>query len=87
MQRPGSVFAVARRLRPELMMIATMAEAPSPDDRETDPTGRFMRTLLIEAAGLQAHEINDVLFTNAVMCLPARRNDRHPASVKQMDAC
>jgi uracil-DNA glycosylase family 4 len=56
-------------------------------DHETDPTGRFMCTLLIDAAGLQAHEINDVLFTNAVMCLPARRNDKHPVSVEQMDAC
>jgi hypothetical protein len=43
-------------------------------DYNTDPTGRFMRTLLIEEAGLRAEEVDDVLFTNAVLCLPARRN-------------
>ncbi|MEO7729692.1 MAG: uracil-DNA glycosylase family protein [Kofleriaceae bacterium] len=56
-------------------------------DDDTDPTGRFMRALLIEEAGLRADEIADVLFTNAVLCLPARRNDRHPVSVKQVDTC
>jgi uracil-DNA glycosylase family 4 len=56
-------------------------------DPDTDQTGRFMRTLLIEEAGLRADEINDVLFTNAVLCLPARRNDKHPVSVAQVDQC
>jgi uracil-DNA glycosylase family 4 len=56
-------------------------------DDDTDPTGRFMRTLLIEEAGLRAEEVGDVLFTNAALCLPARRNDKHPVSVKQVDAC
>jgi uracil-DNA glycosylase family 4 len=56
-------------------------------DYDTDPTGRFMRTLLIEEAGLTADEIDHVLFTNAVLCLPARRNDKHPVSIKQVDAC
>jgi hypothetical protein len=32
-------------------------------DDDTDPTGRFMRTLLIEEAGLRAEEVGDVLFT------------------------
>ena len=54
---------------------------------DTDPTGRFMRTLLIDEAGLQDSEIDDVLFTNAVLCLPARRDNRHPVSIKQVDAC
>lgn len=54
---------------------------------DTDPTGRFMRALLIDEAGLRADEIDDVLFTNAVLCLPARRADKHPVSVKQVDAC
>src|SRR4051794_16252730 len=31
-------------------------------DDDTDPTGRFMRTLLIEEAGLRAEEVDDVLF-------------------------
>jgi uracil-DNA glycosylase family 4 len=56
-------------------------------DFDTDPTGRFMRTLLIEEAGLRSGEIDDVLFTNAALCLPARRHDKHPVSVKQVDAC
>ncbi len=56
-------------------------------DGDTDPTGRFMRTLLIEEAGLRAEEVDEVLFTNAAQCLPARRNDKHPVSVKQVDAC
>lgn len=56
-------------------------------DYDTDPTGRFMRALLIDEAGLRDDEIGDILFTNAVMCLPARRNDKHPVSIKQVDAC
>lgn len=56
-------------------------------DYDTDPTGRFMRALLIDEAGLRPDEIDDVLFTNATLCLPARRNDKHPVSVKQVDAC
>jgi uracil-DNA glycosylase family 4 len=56
-------------------------------DYDTDPTGRFMHTLLVEEARLRADEIADVLFTNAALCLPARRNNRHPVSVKQIDAC
>jgi uracil-DNA glycosylase family 4 len=56
-------------------------------DFETDPTGRFMHALLIEEAGLRPEEIGDVLFTNAVMCLPSRRDGKHPVSLKQVDAC
>jgi uracil-DNA glycosylase family 4 len=56
-------------------------------DHDTDPTGRFMRMLLVDAAGLRPDEIDDVLFTNAALCLPARRNDKHPVSVKQVDVC
>ena len=56
-------------------------------DDQTDPTGRFMRTLLIEEAGLRPDEIPHVLFTNAALCLPARRGDRHKPSAKQLDAC
>lgn len=56
-------------------------------DYDTDPTGRFMRTLLIKEAGLRDDEIGEILFTNAVMCLPTRRNDKHPVSIKQVDTC
>jgi DNA polymerase len=56
-------------------------------DSDTDPTGKFMRTLLIHEAGLQEHEVTDVLFANAVNCLPARRRGRHPVTVQQIDLC
>lgn len=54
---------------------------------ETDPTGKFMHALLVEEAGLRPAEIAAVLFANAVMCLPSRRDDKHPVRIKQMDAC
>src|SRR5258708_33435018 len=41
----------------------------------------------VSPEGLRAEEVDDVLFTNAALCLPARRNDKHPLSVKQVDAC
>jgi uracil-DNA glycosylase len=56
-------------------------------DADTDPTGRFMQSLLIDEAGLLPHEVNDVLFSNAVLCLPRRCNGKHPVSAKQLDAC
>jgi uracil-DNA glycosylase len=79
--------------------VLVVGEAPNHDDTynpnkgyltydfETDPTGRFMRTLLIEEAGLRNDEIDDVLFTNAALCLPKRSNDKHPVSVAQADLC
>lgn len=79
--------------------ILLLGEAPNYDDTfdpdkgyltydmETDPTGRFMRTLLTEEAGLAEAEINDVLFANAVACLPARKSDKHPVSIAQVDLC
>lgn len=56
-------------------------------DDETDPTGRFMRALLIDEGGLRADEIDDVLFTNATLCLPVRSNERHKPSARQLNAC
>jgi uracil-DNA glycosylase len=56
-------------------------------DPETDPTGRFMRSLLIDEAGLLPHEVDDILFSNTVLCLPRRRNGKHPVSTRQIDAC
>jgi uracil-DNA glycosylase family 4 len=77
--------------------ILVVGEAPNQSDTfekghltydfETDPTGRFMRTLLIDEAGLRDEEIDDVLFTNAALCLPKRRNDKHPVSIAQVDLC
>lgn len=52
-------------------------------DAETDPTGRFLRDLLA-SVGLQP---DDVLFTNSVLCLPARRNGRHLVRARQLELC
>ena len=54
---------------------------------DTDPTGRFMRTLLIERGWPASRGSRRRAVYNAALCLPARRNDMHPVSVKQMDAC
>ncbi|MEO8846228.1 MAG: uracil-DNA glycosylase family protein [Kofleriaceae bacterium] len=79
--------------------VLVVAEAPNYDDTynpakhyltydfETDPTGKFMYTLLVEEAGLEPREVADVLFTNAALCLPARKNGKHPVSLQQIDAC
>ena len=56
-------------------------------DADTDPTGQFMRRLLVEEVGLADAEIDDVLFTNGVLCLPTRKGERYPVSAKQADHC
>jgi uracil-DNA glycosylase len=53
----------------------------------TDPTGTFMLELLVDVVGLAPTQIGDVLFTNAVACLPARRDGRHPVRARQRDHC
>lgn len=98
-----SVAGCARPMLPRKptakLGVLVVGEAPNYDDTfnadkgyltydfETDPTGRFMRRLLVEEAGLREDEIDDVLFTNAALCLPRRRNDKHPVSVAQVDLC
>lgn len=79
--------------------IVIVGEAPNYDDTfdplkgyltyeaETDPTGRFMRALLMDEAGLTASEIDDVLFTNAVLCLPRKRGDKFPVTAGQLRRC
>jgi uracil-DNA glycosylase len=79
--------------------IVVVGEAPNIDDTfdpgkgyltydaETDPTGRFMRSLLIDEAGLREEELSEVIFTNAVMCLPARQAGKHPVSTAQIEQC
>jgi uracil-DNA glycosylase len=52
-------------------------------DRETDETGRFARELL-SSVGLAVEE---VMFTNSVLCLPARKGERHPVTAKQLTFC
>jgi uracil-DNA glycosylase family 4 len=56
-------------------------------DADTDPTGRFMRSLLMDEAGIAAHEIDDVLFTNSVLCLPRKQADKFPVTTKHMEQC
>lgn len=56
-------------------------------DKDTDPTGRFMWQLLTEEVGLREDEIDDVLFTNAVLCLPKEQGGKYPVTAKQLDLC
>ena len=79
--------------------ILVLGEAPNWDDTydadkgyltydaDTDPTGRFMRTLLIEEVGLTEAELGDVLFTNAVLCLPVEVSGKHRVTRRQIDLC
>lgn len=56
-------------------------------DSDTDPTGRFMRSLLIDEAGLMAHEIDEIVFTNAVLCLPALKGGKYEVRASQLARC
>jgi uracil-DNA glycosylase len=79
--------------------ILVVGEAPNVDDTfdptkqyltyetDTDPTGRFMRSLLIEEAGLSENEIEGVLFTNAVLCLPRKKSDKFPVTTRHLREC
>lgn len=52
-------------------------------EADTDPTGVFA-CKLIASVGLR---VEDVLFTNAVLCLPARKNGKHPVGARQIELC
>lgn len=52
-------------------------------DEETDPTGRFMRELL-GSVGLAPE---DVLVTNTVLCLPARKNGKFRVTSRMIANC
>jgi uracil-DNA glycosylase len=79
--------------------VLVVGEAPNVDDTfnpakryltydgDTDPTGRFMRSLLIEEGGLTEDELNDVLFTNAVLCLPRKQSDKFPVTARHLREC
>lgn len=57
-------------------------------DAKTDPTGRFFFELLVDIVGLTEQQAqNDLLFANAVACLPKRQGDRHPVTAAQLAAC
>ena len=46
-----------------------------------------MWDLLVNEVGLTAAEIDDVLFTNAVLCLPMFNGKKYPVTAKQLDLC
>lgn len=52
-------------------------------DPDTDPSGRFMLDLLA-SVGLQP---SDALFTNTVLCLPAKKNGKYPVTAAIRKAC
>jgi len=52
-------------------------------DGETDPSGRFTWSLFA-SAGLGE---DDFLCTNTVLCLPARKNGKHPITAGQRRQC
>lgn len=95
----GCAFPILAKNPTAALGVLVVGEAPNQEDTfdekkkyltydfDTDQTGRFMHKLLIEEAGLHPEEVKDVLFTNAVLCLPKRRNDKHPVSVAQVDLC
>jgi uracil-DNA glycosylase len=56
-------------------------------DKDTDPTGRFMWRLLTEEVRLREDEIDEILFTNAVLCLPAERDGKHRVGAAQLKTC
>ena len=95
----GCARPMLQRAPSAALGILVVGEAPNWDDTfhvdkghltydaDTDPTGRFMRQLLIDEVGLASAEIDDVLFTNAALCLPAERGGKHPVGKRQMDMC
>jgi len=98
-EQRGCARPMLQRSPTGFLGILVVGEAPNWDDTfdmnkghltydaDTDPTGRFMRTLLIEEVGLSEHEIRDVLFANAVLCLPAEDSGKHRVTRRQLDLC
>jgi uracil-DNA glycosylase family 4 len=84
------------RFRPWRKGVLFVFEAPNgPDtydaekgyltyDEETDPTGRFARTLMVEELGLSPQYFQ---VTNSVLCLPRRKNDKFPVTSQQTKLC
>jgi uracil-DNA glycosylase len=98
-ERGGRAMPMLQRSPTGALGILIIGEAPNWDDTydpekgyltydyDTDPTGTFMHTLLIEEAGLTEAEIGDLLFTNAVLCLPKAKRTKYPVVAKQLDHC
>ena len=78
---PSGVLAIAEA--PNLEDTFAEAKGHLTLDANTDPTGRFM-VRLFASVGLRAE---DILLTNAVLCLPAGSGGRHPVPAAQLDRC
>lgn len=85
------LFTKYEPIRPRVLFIA---EAPNLDDTvkhghltidgDTDPTGKLLHELIHGALGLR---LEDVAFTNAVLCLPKGRAGKYPVTGSLRDAC
>ncbi|WP_437282937.1 uracil-DNA glycosylase family protein [Sorangium sp. So ce375] len=91
-RRARPLFHLESSIRRRLLFVfeaPNLADTYEPDkgrmtcDPDTDPTGRFMLELLAHV-GLTP---SDVVFTNAVLCLPAARGGKFPVSSGQLNAC
>ncbi|BDG08210.1 uracil-DNA glycosylase family protein [Anaeromyxobacter paludicola] len=89
-------YPVVQRAPPWPVKVMAVMEAPNRSDTfdegkrrltveaDTDPTGSFMWELL-DSVGLGTDQ---VLFTNSVLCLPAKRQGgKYPVSARQQDLC
>ena len=97
--RRGVALPVLQKQPTGALGVLIVAEAPNFDDTydpgkgyltydaDTDPTGRYVRQLLLDEVGLSVAELGDVLFTNAVLCLPRGHGGKHPVSDRQRDHC
>jgi uracil-DNA glycosylase family 4 len=91
-----SAYPLFQKNPPWPVRVMVVGEAPNFDDSfdqakrrltiepETDPSGAFMFELL-GSVGLKP---NEVLFTNSVLCLPAKNGEgKYPVSARQQDLC
>lgn len=82
------------KYEPMQARVLFVAEAPNLDDTvtdghltidsETDPTGKFLHELITEELGLR---LENVAFTNAVLCLPEGRSGKYPVNRLLRDGC
>jgi len=54
-------------------------------DSQTDPSGRFFYDLFVKELRLDIH--HDLFVTNSVLCLPVRKNEKHPVTAAQRENC
>jgi len=54
-------------------------------DSQTDPSGTFFHDLFVHELRLDIQ--HDLFVTNSVLCLPMRRNGKHPVTSAQRENC